>query len=769
MKNQNNEIIWRTFISILILILSNHHVDAQYRNSRISIDLYNLFLKSNKNQINGSDQVPILIKGNPETVRRMTLENDGYFKYQVGDISSVNLPINKLGPFIEDQSIERLEYRIVKGEGLFYEDSTLSTNNNLNPAHNGWGILPQGFRGEGTILGIIDDGFEWRHPDFLNIDSSSRIKYLWDQEHFNPNFTEQYYGYGSTWNEQNINAGLITHTPLNHGSHVLGTAAGNARASNKFIGVAPESEIIAVSYVEGSPNFLQNFVDGIHFIFNKATLLGKPCAINSSLGSYFGSKDGKDLYTALIDSMLTQSSGRALIQAAGNARQFNTHWQASLQSTLPDTARVWLQPQANLQSVYTFLYADTADFNQINFSLEWIDRVTFQRKGQTRTFNILQDFNLSNGQPFLYSDTLFYVNGFPVELYINIEQWAGTYELTIQIYNNQNTSDYWQLTTSGTGKVDMWTNSTVMGTSNMILNGNASHYKNPDNNQTMVGFWTCSDKVITVSSYQNLKYMKNYSGDTIALFTAGWLPPGISHFSSIGPTRDGRQKPDITAPGGQVLSAAPLSTLISYRNSGNNFLDEDGWHISNRGTSMAAPSVAGAAALYFQCRPWATSADLKQALQTTARIDSTVFLQTMQLPNKHWGYGKLDVYDLLVACMVYGCTDSTAINYNNRAHIDDGSCDYTIVPTSEINHQELLMISPNPFDNSLNISYEIKELKENTEVIIIDVLGRFIYRQTICNDSGSINIEGLNLTAGIYHVILKQDQKILKNKKAIKY
>jgi len=769
MKIQNNNIIWTPFISILLLIFFHFPLDAQFRNSRISIDLFKLLKNNDKNQLNSPFEIPILIKGNPELVRRMVLENNGSFKYHVGDISSVNLDINKLGPFIENQSIERLEYRIVKGENLFYEDSTLSTNNNLNPAHNGWGILPHGFRGEGTILGIIDDGFEWRHPDLLNNDSTSRIKYLWDQEHFNPNFSEQFYGYGSTWNDNEINAGLITHNPLNHGSHVLGTAAGNARAANKFIGLAPEADIVAVSYFEGSPNFLANYVDGIHFIFSKAAQFGKPCAINSSVGSYFGSKDGRDLYTAMIDSMLTQTPGRALIQAAGNARQHNTHWQANLQSSLADTARVWLQPQASLQSIYTFLYADTADFNQINFSFEWIDRVTFQRKGQTRTFNILQDFNLSNGQPTLYSDTLFYVNGFPVELYINIEQWAGTYELTVQIYNSQNTTDYWQLTTSGSGKVDMWTNSSIMGTSNMILNGNAPHYKNPDNNQTMVGFWTCSDKVITVSSYQNLKYMKNYNGDTITMFTAGWLPPGISHFSSLGPTRDGRQKPDITAPGGQVLSAASLATLNSYRNNGNSFLDEGGWHISNRGTSMAAPSVAGAAALYFQCRPWATYANLKQALETTARIDSTVFVQTMQLPNKHWGYGKLDVYDLLVSCMVYGCTDSTANNYNDRAHIDDNSCNYTVVSTSSVYTENLLNISPNPFDYSLNILYEIVELKENTELLVVDMLGKTIYSKTINDLSGSISIQKPNLSAGIYSVLLKQDQKILSVKKAVKY
>jgi hypothetical protein len=174
---------------------------------------------------------------------------------------------------------------------------------------------------------------------------------------------------------------------------------------------------------------------------------------------------------------------------------------------------------------------------------------------------------------------------------------------------------------------------------------------------------------------------------------------GISHFSSLGPTRDGRLKPDLTASGGQVLSAAPLVQLQQYRSNGYAFLDEGGWHVSNRGTSMAAPIVAGALALYLQCHPQADVQRLGQVLRQTAYRDSFVEQQG-PLPNTHWGHGKLDATALLQACLVYGCTDSTAGNYNPAAILNDGSCWW--LPTArEQAPTPTLLIFPNPSQHQI--------------------------------------------------------------------
>jgi subtilisin family serine protease len=101
----------------------------------------------------------------------------------------------------------------------------------------------------------------------------------------------------------------------------------------------------------------------------------------------------------------------------------------------------------------------------------------------------------------------------------------------------------------------------------------------------------------------------------------------LAEFSSRGPRVDGGLKPDITAPGEDIVAA----------NSADGFLGEPGEaYTSLSGTSMATPHVAGAAAILAQRRPQLPPAGLKALLMGSAKAhpDLSAYAQ---------GAGRVDV------------------------------------------------------------------------------------------------------------------------------
>jgi len=104
--------------------------------------------------------------------------------------------------------------------------------------------------------------------------------------------------------------------------------------------------------------------------------------------------------------------------------------------------------------------------------------------------------------------------------------------------------------------------------------------------------------------------------------------------SSTGPTRDGRLKPEVTAPyatHSSLSAAAPLPPP--------QILAPDGLHFAYGGTSMAAPHAAGALAVLFQFNPALDTTQARQILFDSARVDSF----TGVVPNQLCGHGKLGV------------------------------------------------------------------------------------------------------------------------------
>ena len=141
-------------------------------------------------------------------------------------------------------------------------------------------------------------------------------------------------------------------------------------------------------------------------------------------------------------------------------------------------------------------------------------------------------------------------------------------------------------------------------------------------NTYTVGSPAAADKVITVGAVD--------STDTIA------------SFSSRGPTADGRLKPEVVAPGVDIIAPRASGTSMGT--------PIDDYYTKASGTSMATPHVAGAAALILQAHPTWTPDKIKTAFIETADI-----VAPTEIADIAYGAGRINVYK--------------AINYDNYAKL----------------------------------------------------------------------------------------------------
>jgi subtilisin family serine protease len=143
-----------------------------------------------------------------------------------------------------------------------------------------------------------------------------------------------------------------------------------------------------------------------------------------------------------------------------------------------------------------------------------------------------------------------------------------------------------------------------------------------------------ANKVITVGSFNTKAQWASLAGQQD--FSSTTQMGALSYFSSLGPTRDGRQNPDIAAPGEWICSTLSVDSPSALY-----LTNPDGVHTMNLGTSMAAPHVTGVIALMLSVDPQLTTDQIRAVLIDTATQDTF----TGSVPNTSWGYGKLNAQD----------------------------------------------------------------------------------------------------------------------------
>ena len=184
----------------------------------------------------------------------------------------------------------------------------------------------------------------------------------------------------------------------------------------------------------------------------------------------------------------------------------------------------------------------------------------------------------------------------------------------------------WQLQVRNTetlsGKLDIWALDdqnapTVMFTGNSIQD-------------TMkIGSPGCSLSCVTVAAYTTRNKWTDIDGHGEQV---GLAVDDISDFSSEGPLRNRKKKPEVTAPGAMIASC------LSSKSSPDRSSIIDPQHVLEAGTSMATPFISGVVALLLERKTNLTPAQVKKLLKANSLIPG----KPAGSFDTKWGFGLLD-------------------------------------------------------------------------------------------------------------------------------
>ncbi len=571
-----------------------------------------------------TDVVDVFVDANQVEFERFVVKHGVTVKQSFGSLHHVTISKAALLALDEMPGLRNIEFYWMKGQAF---NDTMLVNNRVTPIHSGGNPLPMPYTGKDVVVGVVDAGMDVYHGDFRDSLGNARVLELWDQLA------------GLKWDSTDINNRSCTHQGqlawFGHGSQVTGIAAGNGLAVGKYKGVAPESDIVAVNSDFNATNWLGTVVDAFDFIYRHADTLGKPVVINASIGTYEGSHDGLDIPALMIDTMIKAKKGRALVAAAGNAGTVPFHLRYSLSS---DTNFTWFKYNTTTTMVFWEMWADSLDFVNASFAFG-ADQVSpaFKFRGATAFDQINNRLNQTITDSIMAGpNVLAYVQTYA-------EYVRGRYRMQVTMNNPDSSGYYFRFMTTGSGKFDVWS-PYWGGTSEMVSSGLPSvgafpdiqYYKRPDTLQTIVSSFQCLESVITVANYTNTDAYWDY--DTV-LQVSTEIRGAIANTSSFGPSRLGFQKPDLAATGNNTMSSCDsFIVALALSNSQEYNIGIGGGHKKNGGTSMAAPVVAGTAALMLQRCPTMGWKELHDAIVTTTYTDTF----TGSVPNNRWGGGKLD-------------------------------------------------------------------------------------------------------------------------------
>ncbi len=529
-----------------------------------------------------------------------------HFNVRCGNTYTAVVPQNQLEALTHENDIEKI---IIDEPAVLMTDAVRSTTH-VDEIHQGT-ALPSSFKGSGILIGIIDTGFDFTHPNFKDASGKCRILNVWDQNGFGN--TNNDYHYGTVYaTPSDIANALHDNSPSTHGTHVAGIAAGSADTPYK--GIAPESDIVLVSTNQSE----QGIVDGVDYLIKYAQQAGRPIAINVSLGIMMGFKDGTGLMARMLDNLLENRPGCLMAVAVGNEGNRN--------STLSgkDVKSVWMIPERGADQI--FIEAQPDEHCEANIVLR-------DKTSGTVLFDRTFTTGVEKKEAFDNFGTADKEHASFIAACIKNEI-SGAYAITLSAGYTLQPSEEWVITL----KSDKGTAKAYCNNGSFSANGKPGFVDG--STESTLAMTATGNVPIAVGAYVSKVKYTNIAGTEVV---KPWILDKLYPLSAKGPTSDGRIKPDIVAPGASVVSsyngfAAPMTIKkedVVYGQSveGKTYY----WYVEN-GTSMASPVVAGIMALWLQAKPTLTQPELKELLKKTAVTEA----QMEAIPNNQYGLGKIN-------------------------------------------------------------------------------------------------------------------------------
>lgn len=451
----------------------------------------------------------------------------------------------------------------------FHKPSLTSSKDIIGTTY-AWNTLK--YKGEGTVVAIIDSGIDWTHPA-LKLDRLDTAKYdkaaiqkIISEKKLNGKYYSLKVPYGYNYYDHNFN--LFNSYGVMHGMHVSGIVGANGGMDRKLYGVAPNTQLLALKVFSDDLEYPTTFTDIWLKALDDAIAL-KADVVNMSLGSPAGiTHEGK--YHPEVE--MLQRAKRAGIVVAIAAGNEGTIVDGNYYGVKPlaenyDTALV-ASPSSNEDSISVAAMENTKKHAPL---VKWVDEKGNKEHGFINLY-----------RPSTSSEV---ITGEVVDVYTGTEDdfrgknFAGKIVLT-EIPEKVDTKEFAEVIrkiTEGKPAAIILYNTEKMGS---YLGGRLKIHNELANFTVGRIAYDTYEKIEQQQVLQN-----NFELTVSAISEEVFNPLGgrMATFSSWGPTPDLRIKPEITAPGGNIYSTAENE---KYKNMS--------------GTSMAAPQVAGASAIVKQ-------------------------------------------------------------------------------------------------------------------------------------------------------------------------